>query len=92
MMCHYDVVREAESHLRDIRQMAEQDRLARQVLGPRPLRRRMGRLLIAVGETLASHRIEEVLTPAIIVPPAEAAPADNVIALNAYRSRTRVSG
>ena len=41
-----------ELHLRELRAQAMADRLVREARGPRPLRRRMGRLLIALGTAL----------------------------------------
>ncbi|HZS89520.1 MAG TPA: hypothetical protein VFE42_18775 [Chloroflexota bacterium] len=44
----------AELHMRELRAAAQQARLARQVRGPRPLRNRVGRLLVAAGERLVA--------------------------------------
>ena len=45
-----------ERHLHDIRTVAEEVRQARMARGPRPLRRRVSRLLISAGEALAEPR------------------------------------
>ena len=42
----------AEARMRELRTLADQDRMMREVRGPRPVRRRIGRLLVAAGERL----------------------------------------
>lgn len=44
-----------EMRMRELRAAATEARLARQIRGPRPLRRRMGRMLISVGEALSGQ-------------------------------------
>lgn len=39
-------------HMRELRAQADSDRRARLVRGPRPLRRHIGRLLVAFGQAL----------------------------------------
>jgi hypothetical protein len=51
---------EAECRLDELVRAAEQERLARAMMGPRPLRRRVGRLLIAAGEALAGAPVRPV--------------------------------
>jgi len=43
-----------ELHMRELHAAANQARLLRQARGPRPLRRRIGRILVAAGERLVS--------------------------------------
>jgi hypothetical protein len=51
---------EAESRRRDLLRAVEQEHLARQIVRPRRLRRRMGRLLIAIGEAIAGGPVRPV--------------------------------
>ena len=54
---HYLHQYAAERHLSDIRSMAAEVRRARQARGSRPLRRRVGRMLITAGEAVAGDRV-----------------------------------
>lgn len=45
-------------HLDELRARAAADRLAREARGPRPLRRRVGRLLIAMGKALQGQPLD----------------------------------
>ncbi|HZS86322.1 MAG TPA: hypothetical protein VFE42_02390 [Chloroflexota bacterium] len=45
-------------HMSDMEGAARENRLARQVRGPRPLQRRLGLLLIAAGEALTRAPLE----------------------------------
>jgi hypothetical protein len=56
-----------ESRLGELRDIAQQDRLARQVRGPRPLRRRVGRLLIAAGQAVAGAPVPSPVVPGRVV-------------------------
>ena len=46
-----------DEHARELRAMAEEDRLARRVR-PRRLRRRVGKLLITAGQALAGQPVD----------------------------------
>jgi hypothetical protein len=51
-----------DEHARELRAMAERDRLARRVRPPRRLRRQVGRLLITAGTALAGQLVDAALS------------------------------
>ena len=51
-----------DERARELRAMAERDRLARRVRPPRRLRRQVGRLLITAGTALAGQLVDAALS------------------------------
>ena len=51
-----------DEHARELRAMAERDRLARRVRPPRRLRRQVGRLLITAGAALVGQPVDAALS------------------------------
>jgi hypothetical protein len=54
-----------DEHARELRAMAEEDRLARRVRPPRRLRRRVGKLLIMAGQALAGQPVDATTSDAV---------------------------
>jgi hypothetical protein len=51
-----------DEHARELRAMAERDRLARRVRPPRRLRRQVGQLLITAGQALVGQPVDAALS------------------------------
>jgi hypothetical protein len=54
-----------DEHARELRAMAEEDRLARRVRPPRRLRRQVGKLLITAGHALAGPPVDATTSDAV---------------------------
>ena len=54
-----------DEHARELRAMAEEDRLARRVRPPRRLRRQVGKLLITAGQALAGQPVDGTTSDAL---------------------------
>jgi hypothetical protein len=55
---HLFALCEVDEHARELRAMAERDRLARRLRPPRRLRRQVGRLLITAGAALMGQPVD----------------------------------
>ena len=54
-----------DEHARELRAMAEEDRLARRVRPPHRLRRQVGKMLIAAGQALAGQPVDATASDAV---------------------------
>jgi hypothetical protein len=62
---HLFALCEVDGHARELRAMAEEERLARRVRPPRRLRRQVGRLLITAGQALAGQPVDATTSDAV---------------------------